>query len=964
MKWSQLVLISAAAITIGSAAIDTASGSATKQSVQTADSFIVPINERSTAPAVPGGLYLVVGGVIAGVLLFKPRVVRVRRDEVGIVSKKFGRSLPSNRQIAADGEMGIQIGVLNPGRHFLFPFWMYKVKKEKAIQIDTDEIGIVKAKDGASLSPGKMFGKMVECSDFQNGGAFIKNGGQRGNQLAILRNGTYRINSKLFTVDINAITHIHEYEVGLVEAKDGRSLPAGTTFGNAVECSNFEDAGAFIGNGGYRGKQLQVLTAGKYAINTELFKIQRVDPVSIAADEVGLVEAKDGLSLPLGQNFGKVVECDNFQDAQAFLRNGGQKGKQLAIIPPGSYDINTELFQVHNVPAVNIPSGEIGLVLAQDGAARSSEQILSRTVESYNFQDAQAFISNGGQKGKQRAILTSGTYRINTELFTVITSQNATKHGIKPEKLKVYTVESDKIGIVTTFDGKPLLNGSIAAPIVGGHNKFQDAQKFIDAGGYRGLQEEILEEGSWNLNPWFVKVEQIALTNIKAGTVGVVISNIGKEIEPEDGKRDRSGFNITPRGYKGIEKTPIEAGKHPINTRVKSIEIVPAHEITLDWTSEDKPATNYDSNLKTLMLRSKDGFSFQLQVTQVINIAPDDAPKLISRVGSPAVNKFIQAVEKIEAISQFSEEAVKYSSIQNLVTRVLEPMIGNYFRNSAQDYDVLDFLEQRNEIQEAATEHIKAALDAYGVQAVGTFINEVDLPSELEERLKAQKIAEVESARLIEELETEKERQKLIREQKLTESLAELIQAQRDREIAEEQAKTTEITAEAQTNAQKLKNDEEIRALKARYDVETVRERLIMQLGVEKSREEAQIEATRQELEKKLELTVFKETLKALSPELYVKMETDKMWAEAFSQFKFTAPQTLINGGGGNNNIEGLNALYSGEFQMQLLGMMTDRWNNRGSNNSQPDVLPSEDSQPELLNPETSIDASLEEAED
>ncbi|MEO1673709.1 MAG: SPFH domain-containing protein, partial [Cyanobacteria bacterium J06631_2] len=528
-----------------------------------------------------------------------------------------------------------------------------------------------------------------------------------------------------------------------------------------IECSNFEDAQAFIRNGGYRGKQLQVLTAGKYVINTELFRIKRVDPVAIAANEVGLIEAKDGQPLPLGQNFGKVVECNNFQDAQAFLRNGGQQGKQLAIIPPGIYNINTELFQVRKVPVVNIPSGEIGLILAQDGAARSSEQILSKTVESYNFQDAQGFIRNGGQKGKQRAILTSGTYRLNTELFTVITSDNAKKHGIKPERLKVYTVEADKIGIVTTFDGKSLSSGSIAAPIVSGHDKFQNAQKFIDAGGYRGLQEEILEEGSWNLNPWFVRVEQISLTNIKAGTVGVVISNIGKEIEPEDHKRDRSGFNITPKGYKGIEKIPLEAGKHPINTRVKSIEIVPAHEITLDWTSINKPATNYDSNLKTLMLRSKDGFSFQLQVTQVINIAPDDAPKLISRVGSPAVNKFIQAVEKLETFGQFSEDAVKYSSVQNLVTRVLEPMIGNYFRNSAQDYDALDFLEQRNEIQEAATEHIKAALNAYGVQAVGTFINEVDLPDELEDRVKAQKIAEVERAYLIEEQETEKERQKL-----------------------------------------------------------------------------------------------------------------------------------------------------------------------------------------------------------
>ncbi|MGL4759650.1 MAG: SPFH domain-containing protein, partial [Patescibacteria group bacterium] len=703
-----------------------------KQEILT--SSIVNSNFPLVIAVIPTGiqtgiLMVTVGGII---LLFRPRIVHIDRNEIGIVYKKFGRPLPPNLQIALNGEMGNQIDTLDPGRHFLFPSWMYEVIKDKAIQIDTDEIGIVKAKDGASLPSGKMFGKVIECSDFQDGRAFINQGGQRGQQLGILRNGIYRINPKLFAVEKSMLVHIHDYEIGLVEAKDGQPLPAGKTFGNAVECSNFEDAQAFISNGGFRGKQLKILTAGKYAINTELFKINRVDTTIIKADEIGLVEAKDGQPLPLGQNFGRVVECNNFQDAEAFIRNGGQNGKQLAIIPPGSYDINTELFKVNNVPVIYIPSGEIGLIIAQDGASLSPGQILSKTVESNNFQNAEAFIKNGGQKGKQIAILTSGTYRINTELFTVITSKNAQKHGMKPEQLKVYTVESDKIGIVTTFDGKPLLNGNIAGSIIDGHNKFQNVQTFIDVGGYRGLQEEVLEEGSWNLNPWFVKVEQVPLIKIKAGTVGVVISNIGDNAEQNEHQTtNKSQFNIVPRGYKGIEKIPLEAGKHSINTRVKSIEIVPAHEITLNWENKDKLATNYDSNLKTLKLRSKDGFSFQLEVTQVINIAPQDAPKMISRVGSPTANKFVQFVENLEVANSFSENGVKYSSLQNLVIRVLEPMVGNYFRNSAQSYDALDFLELRDEIQEGATEHIKAALSAYGVQAVGTYINEIDLPDEL-----------------------------------------------------------------------------------------------------------------------------------------------------------------------------------------------------------------------------------------
>ncbi|NEQ87489.1 MAG: DUF4407 domain-containing protein, partial [Moorea sp. SIO2I5] len=139
----------------------------------------------------------------------------------------------------------------------------------------------------------------------------------------------------------------------------------------------------------------------------------------------------------------------------------------------------------------------------------------------------------------------------------------------------------------------------------------------------------------------------------------------------------------------------------------------------------------------TLELRSKDGFTFKLEVTQVINIAPKNSPKMISRVGSPNANSSEQFEEQGGVISPLSKGAVKYSSIKNLVNRVLEPMVGNYFRNYAQEYNVLDFLQQRDQIQERATEHIKSALNAYGVEAVGTFINEIGLPAELQHLIQA-----------------------------------------------------------------------------------------------------------------------------------------------------------------------------------------------------------------------------------
>ncbi|MFM6073136.1 MAG: hypothetical protein ACKPB9_16370, partial [Dolichospermum sp.] len=439
--------------------------------------------------------------------------IDIKEDEVGIIYKRFGRPLPMGRRVAVNGEIGLQADILPPGLHLNLP--NVEIRIVKAIVIAADEVGLVDARDGASLPPGQNFGKAVECNDFQDAKAFIKNGGQKGKQRATLTTGTYRINTELFSVEIVNVIRIREDEVGLVESREGKPLPPGQAFGKVVECNNFQNAQAFADNGGQSGKQLAILTSNIYQINTNIFKIKRVKCVRIAEDQIGLVRATSGKPLPTNRTFGKVIECNNFQDAQAFY-DQGESGKQLAFLTPGTYQINTDLFEIKIDSVTKVPQGEIGLVVANDGLTRPEDRNLGKIVECHNFEDAQAFIENGGESGKQLAILPARTYQINTDLFTVITSANAEKYNLKPEELKIYTVGKDKIGIVTTLEGKTLPEEEIAGAIIKDHDNFQKPQKFIEAGGYKGLQQEFLQEGSWTLNPWFVRVEQVPLVSILA----------------------------------------------------------------------------------------------------------------------------------------------------------------------------------------------------------------------------------------------------------------------------------------------------------------------------------------------------------------------------------------------------------------------------------------------------------------
>jgi len=62
------------------------------------------------------------------------------------------------------------------------------------------KIGYIFARDGKLLDPTQTLASNVETSDFQDVEGFLKNGGQRGPQRRILREGTYAINLVQFIV--------------------------------------------------------------------------------------------------------------------------------------------------------------------------------------------------------------------------------------------------------------------------------------------------------------------------------------------------------------------------------------------------------------------------------------------------------------------------------------------------------------------------------------------------------------------------------------------------------------------------------------------------------------------------------------------------------------------------------------------------------------------------------------------
>jgi hypothetical protein len=110
----------------------------------------------------------------------------------------------------------------------------------------------VNARDGDPITPGRLLAHKVGGHQaFQDGEAFITNGGQLGPQIEVILPGRYRINTDLFSVEVQPATVVTANQIGLVTAKDGAPLPPGELVAIRIEGhKDFQDGSAFLENGG------------------------------------------------------------------------------------------------------------------------------------------------------------------------------------------------------------------------------------------------------------------------------------------------------------------------------------------------------------------------------------------------------------------------------------------------------------------------------------------------------------------------------------------------------------------------------------------------------------------------------------------------------------------------------------------------------------------------------------------
>lgn len=535
------------------------------------------------------------------------------------------------------------------------------------------------------------------------------------------------------------------------------------------------------------GIQARTLGPGLHFLIPFLYKATKSEFVEIGPGSVGLVESIDGSPIAPGKIFGReVAGHDAFQDGEAFLQNGGEKGPQIQILPPGKYRINPFLFSISIEPTVAIPQGKIGLVTAQDGAPIDTGRLLAKRVAGHsNFENGKNFLEAGGQKGPQIDILLPGTYRINTELFKIVVT-DAT------------VIDQGMVGLVTALDGVPLPEQEFVAKSVPGHSDFQDAQVFLDTGGQRGPQLDVLRPGTYYINPMLFQVSVDSVAVVERGQVAVVVSNVGEEPTEEVKKRlgasqaarlEGGGVHeiyVVPKGYRGIQEEVAGPGRYYLNRRAFIPYIVDTTNITIDWDE------GRDTRFDPLRVISKDGFTIGVSVKVVVRVRPDQAPYMVAKVGS----------------------------IDNLIVHVVHPMIDSSFRNQASATSAMNFMQDRQDEQKKAEDRARSELEKYHVECVSVLICQIALPQDLMDTQTKKIIAQQEQAQYTEQQKAEQARISTEKTRAEADQQQVLVASEINVKVAEQNRQATIKSAEAEGEALRLKAEGEAKGITAKGEAE------------------------------------------------------------------------------------------------------------------------------------------------
>ena len=181
----------------------------------------------------------------------------------------------------------------------------------------------------------------------------------------------------------------------------------------------------------------------------------RIEP---GQDEIAILIRKTGQNLASGQIMAATPD---------------QKGIQLAVLSEGRYFKNPYTWAWEIQRITDIPAGQLGVLTRLYGKDLDPGQI----------------VATNGFRGVVEQVLSPGKHRINLYAYQV-------------QVVNAITIRPGCVGVQTALVGQDTMLNGIPA---------EQRNTFIVAPGMKGVQAEVLDPGTYYLNPWVVNVVEVNL---------------------------------------------------------------------------------------------------------------------------------------------------------------------------------------------------------------------------------------------------------------------------------------------------------------------------------------------------------------------------------------------------------------------------------------------------------------------
>jgi len=180
--------------------------------------------------------------------------------------------------------------------------------------------------------------------------------------------------------------------------------------------------------------------------------------IELGPGEIAVLIRKTGRDLPPGQVI--ATEPD-------------QKGIQLDVLPEGRHFRNPYTWAWEIRKITDIPAGKLGVLIRRFGDDLPPGRIMA----------------GEGQKGVLADVLRPGKYRINPYAYEV-------------KQFDAVTIRPGHVGVVVSLVGKDVLYDEVPEDLRNG---------FLVRKGYKGVLPEVLEPGTYYLNPYTITVVEVNL---------------------------------------------------------------------------------------------------------------------------------------------------------------------------------------------------------------------------------------------------------------------------------------------------------------------------------------------------------------------------------------------------------------------------------------------------------------------